>query len=164
MAVLVRRAHPADAPLVFRLVTELAEYENLGQEVEATSSTLAAALFHATPRVFCEIGQYGGETAGLAIWYYSFSTFRGRHGIWLEDLFVRPSFRRKGIGGALFGALAGRCEDEGLARLEWSVLDWNEPSIRFYKTMGARMMDDWTNGRIEGDALRDLARRAPAPK
>jgi GNAT superfamily N-acetyltransferase len=158
VAIFISRAQAADAQLVFDLIAELAEYEKLGHEVEATAARLSAALFCEHPKVFCDIAEYQGEAAGLAIWFYSFSTFRGRHGIWLEDLFVRPSFRRKGIGRALITTLARRCVEENLARLEWSVLDWNEPSIQFYKRMGARLMDEWTNGRIDGEALARLGR------
>jgi GNAT superfamily N-acetyltransferase len=139
------------------LIAELAAYEKLGHEVTATTADLAAALFCMEPKVFCEIAEAAGEPAGLAIWFYSFSTFRGRHGIWLEDLVVREAFRRKGIGTALVAGLARRCLAEGLARLEWSVLDWNAPSIRFYETLGTRLMNDWTSCRIEGDALVALA-------
>lgn len=161
-SILIRRANPADAEMIFALVTELAVYEQLGGEVSATRESLAAALFDPNPRVYCDIAERDGEAAGLAVWFYSFSTFRGRHGIWLEDLFVRPVFRGQGFGRALLAALARRCVDEQLGRLEWSVLDWNEPSIAFYKRMGARMMEQWTNCRIEGEALRELAQPAPS--
>lgn len=161
MPVHIRRARRADSGLVFDLVVELARYENLAGEIDATSATLAAALFAEDPKVFCEIAERDGDPAGIAIWFYSFSTFRGRHGIWLEDLYVRPSFRRQGIGRALVAALARRCLDENLGRLEWSVLGWNEPAILFYREIGARSMDEWTNRRLEGDALRSLGRNEP---
>jgi GNAT superfamily N-acetyltransferase len=93
---------------------------------------------------------------GMAIWFYTFSTFRGRCGIWIEDLYVRPEFRSQGLGRALIARLAGRCRDENLGRLEWSVLNWNEPSITFYKRLGARLMRDWTNCRMEGEALQEI--------
>ncbi len=157
LAVAIRPARPEDLSLVHDLVGELAEYEKLGHELTATRADLAAALFRAEPRVFCEIAELEGEPAGLAIWFYAFSTFRGRHGIWLEDLFMRQAFRRQGIGTALLRALAARCRAEGLARLEWSVLDWNVPSIRFYETLGARLMNEWTSCRIDGDGLAALA-------
>lgn len=157
MAVVIRPAKPEDISLVHGLVAELAEYEKLGHEVTASSADLAAALFRAEPKVFCEIAELAGAPAGFAIWFYSFSTFRGRHGIWLEDLFVRQPFRRQGIGTALLAGLAARGLAEGLTRLEWSVLDWNAPSILFYETLGARLMSDWTSCRIEGDALVALA-------
>jgi GNAT superfamily N-acetyltransferase len=156
-AILVRPAGPADLVLIHALVGELAAYEKLGHEVEATSADLAEALFCAAPKVFGEIAEVAGAPAGLAIWFYTFSTFRGRHGIWLEDLFVRPSYRRKGVGTALLASLAVRCRAEALARLEWSVLDWNAPSIRFYETLGTRLMSEWTICRLEGEALAALA-------
>lgn len=162
-AVSVRSAKPEDISLVHAFVAELAAYEKLGHEVTATSGDLAAALFCAAPKVACEIAELAGTPAGLAIWFYTFSTFRGRHGIWVEDLFVRPSFRRSGVGTALLASLAARCRAEGLARLEWSVLDWNTPSIRFYETLGASLMSEWTICRLEGEALDTLAgREAPA--
>jgi GNAT superfamily N-acetyltransferase len=156
----IRPAVPADAELIFALVTELAAYEKLSAAVDATPKSLADALFSAAPRVFCDMAAYDGAPAGLAIWFYTFSTFRGRHGIWLEDLYVRPAFRGRGIGKALLARLAARCVDEKLARLEWSVLDWNTPAIAFYKATGAMLMDEWTNCRCEGDALSKLAAAA----
>jgi GNAT superfamily N-acetyltransferase len=156
----IRPATPADADLVFSLVSELAAYERLSHEVDATRDMLAQALFGPTPRVFCDIAERHGEGVGFALWYYSFSTFRGRHGIWLEDLFVRPSARRHGLGARLLASLARRCVVENLARLEWAVLDWNEPSIAFYRSQGAQMMDGWTTCRMTGEALWRLADRA----
>lgn len=161
MTIMIRRAQAGDAEVIFSLVSELADYEKLSGEVVATSADLAKALFCEAPRVFCDIAEIEGEAAGLAIFFYTFSTFRGRHGLWLEDLYVRPQFRGKTIGGALIRALARRCIEEDLARLEWSVLDWNEPSILFYKRLGARLMDDWTNARLEGEALESLAADEP---
>lgn len=157
----IRPAKPSDADLIFTLVTELAAYEKLADCVDATAKNLAGALFGTSARVFCNIAEYEGEPMGLAIWFYTFSTFRGRHGIWLEDLFVRPAFRGKGAGKALLGSLAARCVSENLARLEWSVLDWNAPSIAFYEAMGAILMNEWTNCRCEGEALSSLAAIAP---
>ncbi len=153
----IRSATPADADLIFALVGELALYEKLADAVDSSAESLADALFCDRPRVFCDIADYEGQAAGLAIWFYTFSTFRGRHGIWLEDLYVRPAFRGRGLGKALLSRLAARCVAENLARLEWSVLDWNTPSIAFYKGMGAGLMDEWTNCRCEGDVLRRLA-------
>ncbi|WP_040580206.1 GNAT family N-acetyltransferase [Methyloferula stellata] len=153
----IRSAVPADAAQIFALVTELAAYEKLSAAVDATAETLAQALFGTAPRVFCDMAEQDGEPIGLAVWFYTFSTFRGRHGIWLEDLYVRPAFRGRGTGKALLAGLAARCVRENLARLEWSVLDWNTPSIAFYKAMGAVLMDEWTNCRCEGGALSSLA-------
>ncbi|ALA16351.1 MULTISPECIES: GNAT family N-acetyltransferase [Chelatococcus] len=161
MSLVIRPAQPADLGLVAALVRELAEYEKLAHEVEATEGDLETALFGANPRVFCDIAEWRGEPAGFALWFYNFSTFLGRHGLYLEDLFVRPAFRGEGIGKALLAHLARRCVEEGLGRLEWWVLDWNEPAIGFYKRQGARMMDEWTVCRVTGDALTKLAEAAP---
>jgi len=153
MSVTVREARPADAALIFQLIGELAEYEKLSHAVDATPDMIAAALFGATPRLFCDIAECDGEAAGLAIWFLNFSTFRGRHGIYLEDLFVRPACRGKGLGKALMARLAARCVDEGYARFEWSVLDWNAPSIAFYQSIGAEVLPDWKICRMSGAAL-----------
>jgi GNAT superfamily N-acetyltransferase len=157
MSLLIRSAVPADAELILRFVRELADYERLLHEVEATQEMIAQALFAPQPRVFADIAEWRGEPAGLALWFYSFSTFRGRHGIYLEDLFVRPALRGHGIGKALLAGLARRCVAESLARLEWAVLDWNEPSIGFYRALGAKPKDEWTVYQLTGRALEDLA-------
>lgn len=138
------------------LVRELAVYEKLLHEVDATEEMIDRELFGEKPRAFCDIAEWNGEPVGLALWFYNFSTFRGRCGIYLEDLYVRPDLRGKGIGKALLARLGKRCMDEGLARFEWSVLNWNTPSIEFYKAMGAELMDGWTICRVEGDALTKL--------
>ncbi|MBS0245635.1 MAG: GNAT family N-acetyltransferase [Proteobacteria bacterium] len=153
MTVTIRDARPADAALIFDLIGELADYEKLSHAVDATPDMIAAALFGATPRLFCDIAECDGEAAGLAIWFLNFSTFRGRHGIYLEDLFVRPRFRGKGLGKALMARLAARCVEQGYARFEWSVLDWNAPSIAFYQSIGAEVLPDWKICRMSGDAL-----------
>lgn len=153
MSVTVRDARPADAALIFDLIGELAAYEKLSHAVDATPDMIAGALFGATPRLFCDIAEYEGEAAGLAIWFLNFSTFRGRHGIYLEDLFVRPRFRGKGLGKALLARLAARCVEQGYARFEWSVLDWNAPSIAFYQSIGAEVLPDWKICRMSGEAL-----------
>ncbi|MBV9568866.1 MAG: GNAT family N-acetyltransferase [Hyphomicrobiales bacterium] len=158
MSLTIRPAVPSDASLVFSLVRELAEYERLLHEVEATESLIAAALFSDTPKAFAEIAEWKKEPAGFALWFYNFSTFRGRYGIYLEDLFVRPELRGHGIGKALLQGLARRCLAEGLARLEWSVLDWNESSIGFYKSLGAVAKDEWTVYRLSGEPLARLSR------
>ena len=156
MTLSIRPAVPGDAPLVLALIRELADYERLAHEVTAAEADVRAALFGPAPRVFCDVAERQGAPAGCAIWFYSFSTFRGRHGIYLEDLFVRPEHRGRGIGRALLAHLARRCLDEGLARLEWSVLDWNEPALRFYRALGAVPMDGWTTQRLDGEELRAL--------
>ena len=152
----LRTARPGDASLVLDLVRELARYERLAHEVDATMEEVEAALFEPNPRVFCEVAEWEGAPAGFALWFYSFSSFRGRHGLYLEDLFVRPAFRGSGIGRALLQRLARRCADENLARLEWSVLDWNEPALAFYRAIGAVPMEGWTVQRLSGEALAQL--------
>lgn len=155
--VVVRPAGPGDLATIHRFILDLAEYERLAHEVDATEADLARDLFGPSPRVFCDIAEIDGAPAGFALWFYNFSTFRGRHGIWLEDLFVRPEHRGAGAGLALLKALARRCRDEDLARLEWSVLDWNAPAIGFYDQLGALAMDEWTTRRLTGAALEALA-------
>ena len=156
----IRSAMPSDTRVIYALVRELAVYENLLDVVDATERMIGDALFGQSPRAFCELAEWDGEVVGFSLWFYNFSTFRGRHGIYLEDLFVRPDFRGKGLGKALIVSLARRCVAEDLARFEWSVLDWNAPSIAFYKALGATMLDDWTGCRVSGDALAALAGRA----
>jgi GNAT superfamily N-acetyltransferase len=157
MTLSIRPAVASDAALIFRFIRELAEYERLAHEVDATEADIAKALFGSTPRVFADIAEWEGEPAGFALWFYNFSTFRGRHGIYLEDLFVKPELRSKGIGRALLRHLARRCVAEGLARLEWWVLDWNEPALKVYRSIGAIPMDEWTVQRVTGEALQRLA-------
>lgn len=156
-SVTVRPASPADAGLIYGFIRDLAEYEKLLHEAEATEADIASALFCDHPRAFCEIAEADGAPVGFALWFYSFSTFRGRHGIYLEDLFVRQQARGLGAGKALLRALAKRCVDEGLPRLEWSVLDWNAPAIGFYDGLGALAMGEWTVRRLDGQALKALA-------
>jgi len=160
MSLLIRRARPDEAGLVLSLVRELAEYEKLLHEVEATEAMIAEALFGANPRVFCDLAEWNGEVAGFAVWFVNFSTFSGRAGIYLEDLFVRPALRGKGIGKALLSHLARECVANDWSRLQWSVLDWNTPSIEFYKSLGAVMLDEWTVCKVGGPALAALARTA----
>lgn len=153
MTVTVRAAVVEDADLIHRFVAELAEYEKLSHALTATPADLAAALFAPSPRAFCEIAELDGAAVGFALWFYNFSTFKGRFGIYLEDLYVRPAARGHGAGKALLAHLARRCADENLGRMDWAVLDWNTPSIDFYKSLGARLTDDWTGCRLEGEAL-----------
>jgi GNAT superfamily N-acetyltransferase len=155
----IRPARPGEAGLVFQFVRELAEYEELTHEVEATEAMIDAALFGPNPRVFCDIAEWNGAPVGNALWFLNFSTFSGRSGIYLEDLFVRPAFRGKGIGKGLMVHLARLCVENGWARFEWSVLDWNAPSIAFYKSIGAQLKDEWTICRVSGEALAKLARK-----
>jgi len=157
MTLTVRAAVPADSALIYGFIRDLAEYERLLHEVEAGEADIARVLFGGQPRAFCDIVEVDGEPLGFALWFYNFSTFRGRHGIYLEDLFVRPAARGKGAGKALLRSLARRCIDEGLARLEWSVLDWNQPAIVFYDGLGATSKTEWITRRLSGEALERLA-------
>lgn len=154
----IRPAEPADAPLIFALVTEFAAFEGLSHLVDATEAGIAAALFGAHPLVHCEIADWvedegPARPAGCAIWFYNFSTFRGRHGLYLEDLFVRPAFRRRKIGTAMLAYLAKRCLREGLPRFDWTVLGWNRAAIDFYLEHGAEFLDQLRLCRVSGDAL-----------
>ena len=160
MSLTIRRARPDEAPLVLSLIRELAEYEKLLHEVEATEADIELALFGSNPRLFCEIAEWNNEPVGFAVWFINFSTFSGRSGIYLEDLFVRPAQRGNGIGKALLVHLAEQCVANGWSRLQWSVLDWKTPTIEFYRSLGADLMDEWTVCRLGGPALAALAQRA----
>ncbi|HEX7884660.1 MAG TPA: GNAT family N-acetyltransferase [Phenylobacterium sp.] len=163
MSVNVRVATVADAPLILSFVVALAEYERLLDQVEVTEADIRRDLFGENPRSFCEIAEHEGQPVGFALWFYNYSTFRGRAGIYVEDLFVRPESRGVGAGKALLSRLAQRCVDADLARLEWSVLNWNAPSIAFYDSLGADAMTEWTVRRLDGEALQRLAgARTPA--
>ena len=153
----IRPARAGDAALVLRFIRELAEYERLLHEVKTTEADVEAILFGPAPRAFCDIAELDGEPIGFALWFYSVSTFEGRHGIYLEDLYVSAERRGVGAGKALLAGLARRCRDEGLARLEWAVLDWNAPSIAFYDSLGATAKTDWITRRLSGEALERLA-------
>lgn len=153
----VRPATPADSALIYGFIRDLAEYEKLLDEVVASEADIARDLFGPSPRAFCEIAEADGAPVGFALWFYNYSTFAGRHGIHLEDLFVRPQARGLGAGKALLASLARRCVREDLARLEWAVLDWNAPSIAFYDALGAAALDNWIVRRLSGEALARLA-------
>ena len=157
MSLTIRRARKGEAGLVLSLIRELATFQKLHHEVEATEAMIDAALFGDDPRLFCEIAEWHGEPVGFAVWFVNFSTFSGRAGIYLEDLFVRPALRGKGIGKALLVHLARACVANGWSRLQWAVLDWNTPSIEFYQSLGADLMDEWTVCRVGGPALTALA-------
>jgi len=157
MTFTIRPAAPGDEALVLAFIRELAEYEKLLDSVVATEDSVRAALFAPNPRVFADIAEADGKPAGFALWFYNYSTFLARPGLYLEDLFVRPQFRGRGIGKGLLIHLAARAVNEGCGRLEWSVLDWNQPSIAFYQSLGARPVEGWTIYRLTGDALRNLA-------
>ncbi len=158
MSLVIRPAERGDTALVFNFIRKLAEYEKLADEVVATEADIYEALFGATPRCVCDLAFWDRKPAGFALWFYNFSTFRGKAGIYLEDLFVEPALRGHGIGKALLKHLAQRCLTEDLPRLQWWVLDWNKPSIDFYKSLGAEPQDEWTVFRVSGEALARLAR------
>jgi GNAT superfamily N-acetyltransferase len=153
----VRVASPADIPLILSFIRDLAEYERLLHAVEATEADIRRDLFGENPRCFCEIAEADGQPVGFALWFYSYSTFRGRAGIHLEDLFVTPAARGLGAGKALLRRLAQRCVEADLGRLEWAVLNWNTEAIEFYDSLDASAMDDWTTRRLYGEALTRLA-------
>ena len=153
----IREATEEDVPLILSLIRELAEYERLSHEVVATEDTLRESLFGERRYAEVLIAEHDGTPAGFALFFHNFSTFLGKPGIYLEDLYVRPVFRGAGIGKKLLVHLARLAKRRDCGRLEWWVLDWNEPSIGFYKKLGAVPMDDWTVYRVTGEALEDLA-------
>lgn len=155
--IVVRPARPEDAALVFDFVLRLAEYEKLSHAVTATEADLAALLFGSEPRAACDLVELDGEAVGFCLWFHTVSTFAGRAGIWIEDLFVLPQARGRGAGLALLKALAQRCGEEGFARIDWAVLDWNAPAIGFYERIGSQPLEDWRLRRLSGDALAALA-------
>ena len=156
MSLVIRPATVDDAATIVRFIQALAAYEKLSHEAKATQDDIVRDLFGTAPKVFCEIAEWAGEPVGFALWFYTYSTFQGRHGIWLEDLFVDPSLRGRGIGKSLLAHLARRCVAEDLGRFEWWVLDWNTPSIEFYIAQGGAMQDEWTKVRVDGEALERL--------
>jgi GNAT superfamily N-acetyltransferase len=153
----IRTATPADVPVLLELVRELAVYEREPDAVVATEADLHAALFGADAVAGCQVALVDDEVVGFALWYRTFSTWQGKPGLWLEDLFVRPSARGTGLGKDLLSALAQICVDRGWGRFEWWVLDWNEPAQGFYRSLGARPEDEWTVWRVDGAALQQLA-------
>ncbi len=157
----IRPAAPADVPLILSLIRELAVYEKLADQVSATEVDLKTALFGARPHAECVIAELGGKPAGFALFFHNFSTFLAKPGIYLEDLYVKQELRGKGVGRALLAHLASLAVRRGCGRFEWAVLDWNEPAIGFYKSLGAKMMDDWKINRLTGKALEKLAGEAP---
>jgi len=159
-ALSIRPAIPADLPLIAELIRALADYEQLAHEVRFDDAVLGERLFGARPYAEVLIGEVDGKPQGFALFFHNFSTFEGRPGIYLEDLFVRPEARGSGLGKALLAKLAALAVERDCARLEWSVLDWNEPAIGFYRGLGARMMDAWTVMRVDGAALAKLGAEA----
>ena len=158
--VLIRPAVPADVPRILELIVELATCERAAEQVVATEAGLHAALFAAEPAVFAHLADDGAEVVGFALWFRNFSTWLGRPGIYLEDLYVTPAMRGRGIGKALLAELAAICVRSGYGRLEWWVLDWNAPAIGFYRSIGAEPMSDWTVQRLAGSDLERLAATA----
>ena len=155
----IRPATIDDVPLIRALIAELAEYERLADAAVATDDDLRAQLFGAQPAAEVLIGEVDGEAAGFALFFHNFSTFLGKRGLYLEDVFVRPAFRGAGLGRHLMATLARIAVQRGCGRFEWSVLDWNEPAIRFYRSLGATGMDGWTVQRLDGEGLHALAAR-----
>jgi GNAT superfamily N-acetyltransferase len=156
----IRRVVPSDVGRVVALTHALADYEKAPDECHLTDEQLHTALFGPAPALFGHVAEVDGEVVGFALWFLSFSTWRGVHGLYLEDLFVRPEHRGSGLGRALLAALARECVDHGYERFEWSVLNWNTPSIEFYRSVGAVPMDEWTRYRLADDALAALAQHS----
>jgi GNAT superfamily N-acetyltransferase len=154
---MIRPARPADIPVIYQLIRDLASYEKALAEVTGSEADLRRWLLAEPPAVFAHVAEHDGEVAGFALWYLSFSTWETSHGIYLEDLYVRPEARRLGLGRALLAELARICVACGYPRLEWSVLDWNTPARAFYASLGAAEMSEWTVHRLSGPALRGLA-------
>ncbi|UZJ29664.1 GNAT family N-acetyltransferase [Streptomyces endophytica] len=154
---MIREATPDDVPVLLAMIGELAAYERVPEAARATEPQLKEALFGSQPAAFALIAEADGAPVGFALWFRNFSTWTGTHGVYLEDLYVRPEARGGGHGKALLAALAEICVARGYERFEWSVLDWNEPSIGFYRSIGARPMDEWTVFRLTGEALHNLA-------
>jgi GNAT superfamily N-acetyltransferase len=159
----IERATADDVPLILRLIKALAEYERLTHEVVATEASVRETLFGPRPAAEAVLAYVGSEPAGFAVWFQNYSTFLSRAGLYLEDLFVLPHWRGRGIGRQLLVHLARTAVARGCGRVEWSVLDWNEPAIGFYRRIGARPMDEWTVYRLAGDALQRLALEAGPP-
>ena len=160
MTLSIRPATPADLPLIAQLIRDLADYEKLLHEVRFDEAVLGQKLFGARPYAEVVIGEIDGAAQGFALFFHNFSTFEGKPGIYLEDLFVRPGARGSGLGKALLAHLAKLAVERDCARLEWSVLDWNSPAIGFYQKLGARLMDEWTVMRVDGTALQQLGAAA----
>lgn len=153
----IREARPTDVPVILQLIHDLALYEKEPDAVRNTAEGLEAALFGERPTIYAHVAEAQGEVQGFALWFLNYSTWEGVNGIYLEDLYVRPDARGAGYGKALLSNLARIAADRGYARVEWSVLDWNEPSIRFYERLGARPQSGWSTFRLTGDALAEVA-------
>ena len=152
----IRPAKREEVGEVLQLIQDLATYEKAPDQVEASRDDLLNTIFAKEPRVFCDLVEVDGQIAGMAIWFLNYSTWQAKHGIYLEDLYIKPEFRARGYGKALLKHLAQICDKEGYGRLQWWVLDWNSPAIEFYKSFGAEAMDEWTVYRTSGLALKNL--------
>ena len=153
----IRLARKEDVPRIHQLIKDLAEYEKLPLEAKATMEEIEEAIFSQNPIAFCHVAEDAGLVVGISIWFLNYSTWAGKPGIYLEDLYLDPAYRGKGYGMAFLKELGRICIERGYERLQWWVLDWNQPSIDFYKSLGAEPMDDWTVYRVSGDALKKLA-------
>lgn len=153
---IIRPAKSEEVGEVLHLIQDLATYEKAPEQVEASEEDLLNTIFASDPRVFCDLVEVDGQIAGMAIWFLNYSTWQAKHGIYLEDLFIKPEYRGRGYGKALLKHLAKICDEKGYGRLQWWVLDWNSPAIEFYKSLGAEAMDEWTVYRTSGKALKDL--------
>ena len=153
----IRPAERKEVGAVLQLIHDLAHYEKAPNEVEATEKELLSTIFSEDPKVFCDVVEVDGDIAGMAIWFLNYSTWQGKHGIYLEDLFIKPEYRGRGYGKALLQHLARICDEQGYGRFQWWVLDWNSPAIEFYRSLGAVAMDEWTVYRVSGQALKDLS-------
>ena len=154
----IRPAQRQEVGIVLQLIHDLAVYEKAPNEVEATEKELLETIFSSDPKVFCDLVEVDGEIAGMAIWFLNYSTWQGKHGIYLEDLFIKPEFRGRGYGKALLKHLAKVCDEKGYGRFQWWVLDWNSPAIEFYRSLGAVAMDEWTVYRVSGAPLKELGK------
>ncbi|MEI7696693.1 MAG: GNAT family N-acetyltransferase [Actinomycetes bacterium] len=154
---MIRNAVKDDVPQILQLIKDLAEYEKAPLEAKATLEQINESLFSDDPHAFCHVVEVDGTVVGISIWFLNYSTWLGKPGIYLEDLYIDPAYRGKGFGLALLKELAKICVARNYERLQWWVLDWNEPSIEFYKSLGAEAMDEWTVYRVSGDALKKLA-------
>ena len=154
---MIRYARKEDSPRILALIKDLAEYEKAPLEAKATLEAIETSLFSANPQAFCHVVEADGVVVGISIWFLNYSTWLGKPGIYLEDLYIDPAYRGKGFGLALLKELAKICGERNYERLQWWVLDWNQPAIEFYKSLGAVPMDEWTVFRVTGDALKKMA-------
>lgn len=152
----IRPARKEEVSIILQLIKDLAEYEKAPDEVKASEREILQTVFADNPKVFCDFVEVDGEIAGMAIWFLNYSTWQGKHGIYLEDLYVKPEYRGRGFGKALLQHLASICNERGYGRFQWWVLDWNSPAIEFYRSLGAEAMSEWTVYRVSDEPLRRL--------